>query len=335
MLEQFRTEAAEAHLTLFEVYGMFIEASPAPVDRPLRGGPAARRRGSGGRRALARGQRRGRLRRLRYRMALDHGRLAALVPEIERVVAAQAACARGRSRCLRSLDRGRPPDDADGLLGDVRRHRTASLIGDNQMFLPAACTLGRGRRARSTTPSGASVLQATLTPYAGRVAVAGLAGLLRRAGQRLRRAGGTRRRRPRLAPSGTCARPSTRTSPTARGPTRPAPDLDLALTLLGSLADPATTPRRPSAARRGPPHRRRDRARPDLPRLDPRLHGTGGFRPQGAQQTLGAPNPRVSAPRSGRRRERRCVRRADAARRATRRRRRRTETSPRRRSAPR
>ena len=129
-----------------------------------------------------------------YRMALDHGRLAALVPDIERLVSARPLRTWQIAR-LRSLVEVDQPADARPLLGtfvDTER----LLIGENQMFLPSACTLvevadALGDRER------ASVLQHALDAVR-RARRGGWPGrLLCRAGQRLRRAGGARRRRPR------------------------------------------------------------------------------------------------------------------------------------------
>ncbi len=173
MLEQFRTVAAESHLTLFEVYAMFIEASrllsTGRYEEAQELADEARAAGVRSHGVNAEVAYAG----FAYRMALDHGRLAALAPDIESVVAARPLRTWQIAR-LRGLVEVDQRADAEALLAtfvDAER----LLIGENQMFLPSACTLVEVAHALGDA-TRASVLQRSLTPYAGRVAVAGLVG---------------------------------------------------------------------------------------------------------------------------------------------------------------
>ena len=201
---------------------MFMSAARAALDGPLRGGPAARRRSLG-----AAGVR-------------SHGVNAAdrlrrdLVPAGPRPRPAGRDRARDRAHgrrqpapahvadragCAGSIEADRL-DDARRLLGRRSSSRTVALIGDNQMFLPQACTLVEVAEALDDAERCA-VLQATLDAVCRAGGGERSGRVLGRAGQRVRR------RWPHSAPatsplpSGTCARRSTRTSPTGPCPTRP------------------------------------------------------------------------------------------------------------------
>ena len=174
MLGEFRAQAADAHLALFDVYGMFLEVSRlvsiGRYDEAQKLADEARATGLRSHGENAEVAYAG----FAYRVAMDRGRLASLLPDIERLVAIRPLRTWQISR-LRILTE--VPDrraDAEQLLAefvDADRVR----IGQNQMFLPAAAALVEVTHALGDAERAAALADA-LSPYLGRVAVAGLAG---------------------------------------------------------------------------------------------------------------------------------------------------------------
>jgi DNA-binding SARP family transcriptional activator len=175
MLDEFEARAAEAHLVLYEVYARFQRASHAlaagrydEAERLADAALAAGRRSHGINAEVAYAG-------VWFRLALDRGTLADTVPQSERMYAANRRLRMWQIAVVRGLV-------AAGRLDDARAH-FEDLVGldgvhlrDNQMYLPATCTLtevavalGDARRA--------AVLRSALEPYAGRIAASGLAGI--------------------------------------------------------------------------------------------------------------------------------------------------------------
>ena len=175
LLETFRSRAADLHIMLFEVYGLFMTAARAlstgRYDDAQRIADEALERGVRSHGVNAQIAYAG----IWYRLALDLGRLAGTVEESERMVAANPRLRMWQVALVRGLIDADRLDDARRLLGELVGPDGVALR-DNQMFLPQACTLVEVAEALDDAERCA-VLQATLEPYAGRVAVSGLAGI--------------------------------------------------------------------------------------------------------------------------------------------------------------
>ncbi len=175
MLDEFERRAGELHLRLFEVYAMFQRASHAlsvgdfgTAQRLADEALTAGRRSHGVNAEVAYAG-------VWYRLALDKGQLGSTLAECERMYAANPRLRMWQIAVVRALV-------AVGRLDDARVHYE-DLVGpdgvhmrDNQMFLPATCTLAEvavavGDRAR------AAVVRTALEPFADRIATSGLAGI--------------------------------------------------------------------------------------------------------------------------------------------------------------
>ncbi len=175
MLARFRARAAELHLPLFEVYAEFGEAShqlsAGNYDEADRLATAALAKGIRSHGVNAEVAYAG----LRYRIALDRGQLADRIPEAEQMVARLPRLRMWQIALVRALVAADRHDEARPVFEELVGHDEVH-IRDNQMFLPATCTLAEvvhelGDRER------ADVLRRTLEPYASRIAVSGLAGI--------------------------------------------------------------------------------------------------------------------------------------------------------------
>jgi hypothetical protein len=175
MLDEFSIRAGEAHLVLYEVYAMFQRASHALAagryeearqlaDAAL----AAGRRAHGVNAEVAYAG-------LWFRLALDRGTLAETVPECERMYAANPRLRMWQIAVVRGLVAADRHDDARVHFEDLVG-RDGVHLRDNQMFLPATCTLAEVALALGDAARGAVVL-AALERYAGRIATSGLAGI--------------------------------------------------------------------------------------------------------------------------------------------------------------
>jgi tetratricopeptide (TPR) repeat protein len=175
MLDEFERRAGELHFVLYQVYAMFQRASHAlsagdydDARRLADAALAAGRRSHGINAEVAYAG-------VWFRLALDQGTLAAIVPESERMYAANPRLRMWQIAVVRG-------QVAAGRLDDARVHfeDLVALDGvhmrDNQMFLPATCTLTEVAAALGD-PVRAGVLRAALEPYAGRIATSGLAGI--------------------------------------------------------------------------------------------------------------------------------------------------------------
>jgi DNA-binding SARP family transcriptional activator/tetratricopeptide (TPR) repeat protein len=175
MLDEFERRAGEAHLRLYEVYAMFQRASHslsagdfATAQRLADEALAAGRRSHGVNAEVAYAG-------VWYRLALDRGELGSTLPESERMYAANPRLRMWQIAVVRALI-------SVGRLDDARVHYE-DIVGldgvhmrDNQMFLPATCTLAEVAIAVDD-PARAAVVRAALEPYADRIATSGLAGI--------------------------------------------------------------------------------------------------------------------------------------------------------------
>jgi tetratricopeptide (TPR) repeat protein len=175
MLDEFTVRAAELHLPLFETYGRFQRASHA-----LSAGDYAEARRLADE-ALATGRRsHGVNAEIAYagawfRLALDLGRLPETLPESERMLAANPRLRMWQVAVARALVETDRRDDAEAHLADLVGPDGVHMR-DNQMFLPATCTLAEVVAAIDDRDR-AAVIQHALEPYADRIATSGLAGI--------------------------------------------------------------------------------------------------------------------------------------------------------------
>lgn len=175
MLARFRSRAADLHLTLFEVYGAFMQAarllSTGRYAEAQQEADAALERGVRSHGVNAQITYAG----IRYRIELDQGRIARTVDESERMVASNPRLRMWQVALVRSLVEVDRHDDAAALLAELVGTDGVALR-DNQMFLLQTCVLTEVAEALGDT-GRCAVLQEALEPYAGRVAVSGLAGM--------------------------------------------------------------------------------------------------------------------------------------------------------------
>ncbi len=175
MLDEFAARAGELHVVLFEVYAMFQRASHA-----LSAGDFAEARRLADEALAA-----GRLSHgvnaevayagVWFRLALDLGTLPTTLPQSEQMYAANPRLRMWQIAVVRGLV-------AAGRLAEARVHYE-DLVGsdgvhmrDNQMFLPATCTLAEVAVAIDD-PVRAAIVRQALEPYADRIATSGLAGI--------------------------------------------------------------------------------------------------------------------------------------------------------------
>jgi DNA-binding SARP family transcriptional activator len=175
MLDDFTARADELHVVLFQVYGMFQRASHAlsageyaEARRLADAALAAGRKSHGVNAEVAYAG-------VWFRLALDLGTLSTTLAESERMYAANPRLRMWQIAVVRSLV-------AAGRLDDARVHYE-DLVGpdgvalrDNQMYLPATCTLAEVAVAVDD-PLRASIVRRSLEPYADRIATSGLAGI--------------------------------------------------------------------------------------------------------------------------------------------------------------
>ncbi len=175
MLDRFTTLAADLHLTLFVVYGQFQRASHAlsrgeyQLARELAAEAlASGRRSHGVNAEIAHAG-------VWYRLAHDGGRLAATLPESERMLAANPHLRMWQIAVVRALVETDRLDDARAHLAELVGPRGINLR-DNQMYLPATCTLAEVADALGDADR-AAIIQRALEPYVTRIATSGLAGI--------------------------------------------------------------------------------------------------------------------------------------------------------------
>ncbi|MGI9030596.1 MAG: BTAD domain-containing putative transcriptional regulator [Ilumatobacteraceae bacterium] len=175
LLARFRTRAADLHLTLFEVYGSFMQAarllSTGRYAEAQQEADAALERGVRSHGVNAQITYAG----IRYRIELDQGRIAGTVDESERMIASNPRLRMWQVALVRSLIEVGRRDDAVALLAELVGADGVALR-DNQMFLLHTSVLTEAAEALGDEERCA-VLQEALEPYAGRVAVSGLAGM--------------------------------------------------------------------------------------------------------------------------------------------------------------
>ncbi len=175
MLDEFTRRADEAHVVLFQVYGMFQQASHALSSGDY---PEARRLADA---ALAAGRKSHGVNAevayagVWFRMALDLGTLPTTLAESERQHAADPRLRMWQIAVVRSLVAAGRLDDARVHYEDLVRLDGVQMR-DNQMFLPATCTLAEVAVAIDD-PERAAVVRRSLEPYAARIATSGLAGI--------------------------------------------------------------------------------------------------------------------------------------------------------------
>ncbi len=174
ILQDFRQQAEDAHLALFEVYGMFLEVSRlvsvGRYDDAQKLADEARVAGLRSHGENAEVAYAG----FAYRIALDRGRLTDLLPDIERLVAIRPLRTWQISRLRILVELPDRRSDAEELLAEFV-DADGVRIGHNQMFLPAVAALVEVAYALDDAPRARALMEA-LAPYLGRVAVAGLAG---------------------------------------------------------------------------------------------------------------------------------------------------------------
>ena len=175
MLAEFRRRATELRQPLYEVYAQFIEAgdllargeydaAEQLADVALAAGLAAH--GVNARVAHAG---------VWYRLSYDRGRLEDTLPETERMLAGKVRLRMWQVAQVGALVATGRFDEARAVFAELVDSDRVHLR-DNQMFLPAVCSL-----AETTAPLGdlrrARVLREALEPYADRLAMSGLGGI--------------------------------------------------------------------------------------------------------------------------------------------------------------
>ncbi len=175
MLDTFQTKATDLHLPLFDVYAQFIAASHelsagryAEARRLADSALAAGIRSHGRNAEVIHAG-------ILYRLSLDTGHLAELLPEIRRRVAAHPRLRLWQIALVRTLTEAEDEEEAGKLLAELVDVDGLHLR-DNQMFFPSLCALADvaymlGDRER------AEILYRALMPYHRRLAIVGLAGM--------------------------------------------------------------------------------------------------------------------------------------------------------------
>ena len=235
---------------LFQVYGHVPAGVARPVGRRLRRGPAPRRR-----RPRRRPPSHGVNAEVAYagvwfRLALDLGTLPATLPRASGCTPPTRACGCGRSpSCAASS-----PPAASTTRGCTTRTSSALdgvQMRDNQMFLPATCTLAEVAVAIDD-PERAAVVRRSLEPYADAHRHQRAGRDLDRTGQPLRRPGRRGGRRPRRRGRVPAVGHRPQPAATAPAPTRPGPTTRWAACCAPRATDGRTPRRRRRRRRRSP-----------------------------------------------------------------------------------